>query len=417
MDGLIMFIPYCKSLSRAEKKYLNYLINSFDEQLITVGNWYGSEEAQRWFRQHHDEITQFFEESGIREELQPILESTVDGSEAYIQQFYETGARLGYSDLGATLVFTEADKEALYYLKNYNFELIKDLNKELEAGIREVITQSVLEGNGYKETARLLLDLPLSPINSNISLRQRAEMIARTEHARAVNTGTMQAYTNQGVTEVNILTVGEDNGACDECLDLEDKNPYSLEEAMGFLPVHPNCYMPDTQIYTMEGWKPVQDITTEDNVLTLNPENNLLDIVKPTRFIANKNTASKMYHIYNDYFDTCVTPDHDCFVYEKVDDDYKPCFVKPPELTSNHHFAYSLPESTFLPVHDDDYNIEVIDYDGSVYCVELPKYHTLWTMRNGKTCWNGNCRCSYTPVVETIDHDRDPIIANLTNDS
>lgn len=243
MDGvrLAMMIPYTKALSRAEKKYLNHLINSFDEQLIKVGNWYGSDEAQRWFRQHHDELTRFFEESGIREELQPIIESTVEGSEAYIQQFYETGARLGYSDLGATLIFTEADKEALYFLKNYNFELIKDLNKELQSGIKEVITQSVLEGNGYKETARLLLDLPLTPINSNISLRQRAEMIARTEHARAVNTGTMQAYTNQGVTEVNILTVGEANGACDDCLDLEDNNPYPLEEAMNFLPAHPNC--------------------------------------------------------------------------------------------------------------------------------------------------------------------------------
>ena len=128
MDGvrLAMMIPYCKSLSRAEKKYLNHLINSLDEQLIQVGKWYGSDEAQRWFRQHHDELTRFFEESGIREELQPIIESTVEGSEAYIQQFYETGAKLGYSDLGATLIFTEADKEALYFLKNYNFELIKD---------------------------------------------------------------------------------------------------------------------------------------------------------------------------------------------------------------------------------------------------------------------------------------------------
>lgn len=241
MDGLKkMFIPYCKSLSKAEKKYLNHLLNNFDEQLIAVGEWYGSPEAKRWFRQHHDEITVFFEESGIREELQPILESTVEGSEAYIQQFYETGAKLGYSDLGAKLVFTEADKEALYYLKDYNFELIKDLNKELEIGIREVITQSVLEGNGYKETTRQLLELPLTPINSNISLRQRAEMIARTEHARAINTGTMQAYTNQGVTQVNILTAGDSN-VCDDCLYEESENPHTIEEAMSLLPMHPNC--------------------------------------------------------------------------------------------------------------------------------------------------------------------------------
>jgi hypothetical protein len=38
--------------------------------------------------------------------------------------------------------------------------------------------------------------------------------------------------------------------------------------------------------------------------------------------------------------------------------------------------------------------VDEIEYTGLVYCVELPKYHTLWVMRNGKTSWNGNCRCT-----------------------
>lgn len=38
--------------------------------------------------------------------------------------------------------------------------------------------------------------------------------------------------------------------------------------------------------------------------------------------------------------------------------------------------------------------VDEIEYSDLVYCVELPKYHTLWVMRNGKTSWNGNCRCT-----------------------
>lgn len=30
------------------------------------------------------------------------------------------------------------------------------------------------------------------------------------------------------------------------------------------------------------------------------------------------------------------------------------------------------------------------EYNGNVYCVELPKYHKLFVMRNGKACWCGN---------------------------
>ena len=37
--------------------------------------------------------------------------------------------------------------------------------------------------------------------------------------------------------------------------------------------------------------------------------------------------------------------------------------------------------------------VDELSYDDFVYCVELPKWHTLWVMSNGKTSWNGNCRC------------------------
>lgn len=34
------------------------------------------------------------------------------------------------------------------------------------------------------------------------------------------------------------------------------------------------------------------------------------------------------------------------------------------------------------------------NYNDYAYCIVLPKYHTLWVMRNGKTSYGGNCRCS-----------------------
>lgn len=235
-----MQIPFAGKLSKAEQKYLDTLSTSFDDQLIATGKWFASAEAKEWFRNNRSELRSFFTQSGIRDELEPIIERSVADSDAYLEQFYKTGLSLGYKDLHTKLVFTEMDKEALYHLKNYNFDLIRDLNKELQTGIKTVITESVLEGHGYQETASRLLELPLEPIKSNVSLRQRAEMIARTEHARAVNTGTIQAYTNMGVTEVEILTAG-DAYVCEDCLDAEAAGPIPLKEAMDLIPFHPNC--------------------------------------------------------------------------------------------------------------------------------------------------------------------------------
>lgn len=59
--------------------------------------------------------------------------------------------------------------------------------------------------------------------------------------------------------------------------------------------------------------------------------------------------------------------------------------------------------------------VDIIDYDGPVYCIELPRYHTLWTMRNGKTSWNGNCRCTYLSVWDSKrEMNTEPPVINLT---
>lgn len=36
-------------------------------------------------------------------------------------------------------------------------------------------------------------------------------------------------------------------------------------------------------------------------------------------------------------------------------------------------------------------NFKHMQYNGKVYCLELFEYHKLYVMRNGKTCWCGNC--------------------------
>jgi hypothetical protein len=47
-------------------------------------------------------------------------------------------------------------------------------------------------------------------------------------------------------------------------------------------------------------------------------------------------------------------------------------------------------------------NKEKIQYDDKVYCVELPKWHTLYVRRNGKCTWSGNCRSTTAPVLDGV---------------
>ena len=213
-------IPFCKQLSPEEIEYLQSLTNGLDRQIELVAEYLGSEEFAELSSMNQMQIDAFFRNSGIKQKLDDLIEYNARDSEDFIRQFYKIGSELGYRDIGGVLAYTQADRIALYNLTTYNFDLVTNMNTELREGIREVIFNAVASGDGYQTTMQNLMELPLTPINNNISVRTRAEMIARTEHARAVNTGTLQAYVNYGVTQVEIITA-KDSLVCDDCIDAE----------------------------------------------------------------------------------------------------------------------------------------------------------------------------------------------------
>lgn len=59
--------------------------------------------------------------------------------------------------------------------------------------------------------------------------------------------------------------------------------------------------------------------------------------------------------------------------------------------------------------------VDLIEYNDYVYCAELPKWHTLWVMRNGKTSWNGNCRCVPYFITENEKPKNAVLVDNTEN--
>ena len=67
--------------------------------------------------------------------------------------------------------------------------------------------------------------------------RQRADMIARTETARAQSEGTLEGYGEGGIERVEFLTAA---GCCPACDDLNGQK-FDIAEAIGMIPAHPGC--------------------------------------------------------------------------------------------------------------------------------------------------------------------------------
>jgi hypothetical protein len=68
------------------------------------------------------------------------------------------------------------------------------------------------------------------------------------------------------------------------------------------------CYDESTEILTLNGWKPFKELTTEDIVYTLSPDNKIL-LQKVAR-VYTYDYEGQMYHFKNDSLDLVVTPDH-----------------------------------------------------------------------------------------------------------
>ncbi len=119
-------------------------------------------------------------------------------------------------------------------------------------------------------------------------IKNRSEMIARSETIYASNAGAELGYMQSGVVEGKKWLIADDERTCDLCRDMDGRTAIigstfdieSLKEDYGwkfdysegempFPPLHPRCLIDgQIKIYTSKGWRPIRDIIIGDLVLT-----------------------------------------------------------------------------------------------------------------------------------------------------
>ena len=305
-------------------------------------------------------------------------------SQTYKTKFNQLFTKINTKMEEITMTKNINNKHTLNFVQQYNFKIIVTPNNYPERNIKNTPIEEINTRNHYS-LANKPLQQEIKPVKCNTStVKQRALRITKTEVSRAQNTAILQTYANEGYTEVTILTA-EDPYVCRLCLanayqfnkdsemvyheDLKDRtHRISDLDEDSLLPLHPNCYMPDTQIYTKEGWKYVSEITLNDNILSLNPETDTVEFIKPVNYIDHMNASGKMYHIHNKWFDTCVTPEHDCFIHQRKMVNGKrqlvPEFRKPHELNSESRFLRTISNNNISPetININGLELETNDY-------------------------------------------------------
>ena len=238
-------------------RYYNHIMNLLNNQVDESIKWLDSEEAKELFYDEAEYQYGLFQ--SLEDEWDEILENKYPSIEALLQEVYNRGKAKGYTEMREHIRFTDTDKLALEFVRDYNFGLIRKIDSDTREHIRNTITSAVISGENPRSVASKIMDTVGTRLEgSTFTPAQRAVMIARTEISRTQNTGILQSYVNEGYTEVKILTAEDDN-VCYTCLmaayefNEDTQVIYSnhikervhkitnLVNSNNFVPLHPNC--------------------------------------------------------------------------------------------------------------------------------------------------------------------------------
>lgn len=166
----------------------------------------------------------------------------------YIQNAYQSGLRHAERELQkAGHPIQEQDiettfnlpihQESVSLLYTRNYEALQGINQEVAKQISRSLSDGFAQGQNPRTIARDLSDR-VDSIG-----RTRATVLARTEVINAHSTSTLNRYDQAGIDEVSgraeFRTAG-DSRVCPICRSLNG-NTYTIEEARGVIPVHPQC--------------------------------------------------------------------------------------------------------------------------------------------------------------------------------
>ena len=329
--------------------------------------------------------------------------------------------------------------------------LIQNVGEDIKETVRTVVKQGYDEGLHPTVIAKNI-NKEIDVINNT-----RARTIARTEVKRTDTVANYVRHKEQGATgftvqcrpdccpycaeEYGDVDPADQQGVLDYIDELNEYNKgkpaeekiddpllrgkgeaiggnvqFSMEDTDMLPPLHPNSYHKDTQVFTEHGWKYIAELTGDEKLLSLNPDDDSLEFIKPVRLFKHK--EPQLVHMHNKWFDVCVTPDHDCFIHQRRDGGnrgkyFEPQFRKPSELSS---------ESRFVRCIDTDReNPEHVNVNGLEFTPEDYAFFMAWYISEGSVLHNPEtAKVKNYPIkiTQEIDANRkiiEPIFRNIAD--
>lgn len=190
----------------------------------------------------NDTLKQYFlEDIGVASDVTPAW------IQSFIRAAYSKGMATALAQIGKAepevatlsvphLINVPFHRDRLAQLFDRNFTELKGFSSSASTGLQRIIADGLLRGDNPRTMA--------SEIASRLDIdKGRATTIARTEVIRTNAEAQLNTFERFGVEDVSLeaewITAGDDR-VCEECDAMAGKI-FSIEEARGMIPLHPNC--------------------------------------------------------------------------------------------------------------------------------------------------------------------------------
>lgn len=227
-----VFVPFTTKMTSLEKLFHQTLIKEIEKYVLITKEWLQTQDGLEYTHTKKSSIRT------LNEQLHQHHINTAKLNQLLLAQ-YNIGKSYAHKNINRTnKTLTLSDKKSISKLIGGVKKIIRKFDNIIIQDIKEFISK-----NRTLPIDELTTKLH-NWINQNhttpISAKTRSEMIARTEMNRSFTNGVLQTYSNYGINTLDIINYN-DKGICNTCINLIQNNPYTIEEIMKILPVHPFC--------------------------------------------------------------------------------------------------------------------------------------------------------------------------------
>ena len=228
-----IFVPFTTRMSSLEQLFYESLIEEVEKYLLITREWLQTTDGLEYLHTTH---------KSPKNTLKALLKNhkidTTNLNNLLLTQ-YSIGSSYAHKSISKDFTsLKNSDKKSIKKLLGGVEKIIRRFDKTIRNDITSFIQQC--RGQNLEETLKRLEGWIHLNITTPISAKVRSEMIARTEMNRSFTNGVLQTYSNYGLNSFDIINYN-DVGVCETCISIIKDNPYTLEEVMRMLPVHPHC--------------------------------------------------------------------------------------------------------------------------------------------------------------------------------